>query len=141
MNHDAPGDEARVFAGMNHLRQPVKRRVGVAATHGLDERGNRVVMRVAIAIVNHGFFLDALLGDGQVDVNETIACGRSRERGDFQRVQRLARVAIGHFGKMAQRSFVSFDLQLTQAAFLVAQRPLEQLVKLVFAERAQFENL
>ena len=70
-NHNPPRDEARVFAGVNHLRQPVQRRVRVAAAHGFDERGNCVVVRVLV-VIHHGLFLDALLGGGQVKVNHAI---------------------------------------------------------------------
>ena len=97
-NHDAPRDEARVFAGMNHFCQPVKRGVGIAATHRFDECGNRVVMGVAITVIHHGFFLDTLLRDRQRDADKAIGIRCRRERGDFQRVERLARVAIGNSG-------------------------------------------
>ena len=82
-NHDAPRDEARVFAGVNHFREPVKRRIRIATTHGFDKRGNRVVMRVAIAVIHHSLFLDALLGNLQRDANDAIRLRRGGERSNF----------------------------------------------------------
>jgi len=53
----------------------------------------------------------------------------------------FARVAVGHFGEMAQRSFFRLDLQVTKAAFGVGQRALQKQKKLVLCQRAQFKNL
>ena len=39
-DHDAARDEARVFAGVDHLGEPVERGVGVAAAHGFYEGGD-----------------------------------------------------------------------------------------------------
>ena len=125
-NDDASGDETRVFAGVDHFCEPVKRGVGVAAAHGFDERGNRVVMGVAIAVIHDGFFLDALLGDCERDADNTIGIRRRRERGNFQRVERLERVAVGDFGTMAQGVFIRRNFHEAEAAFGVGQRALQQ---------------
>ena len=60
---DPPRDEADVFARVEHLRQPVERRIGIAAAHRFDEGGDRIVVLVAVAIIDHRLFLDALLRD------------------------------------------------------------------------------
>ena len=49
-----PGDEPRVLAALQHPRQPVDRRIGVAAAHALDEGGDGVVVGVAGAVVDDG---------------------------------------------------------------------------------------
>ena len=59
VNHDAARDETRVFAGVNHLGQPVERRVGIAASHRFDECGNGVIMPVLIRVIHNRFALDA----------------------------------------------------------------------------------
>ena len=46
-DHHAPGDEQRIFAGLEHAHHPVERGVGVAAAHALDKRGDDVVVLVA----------------------------------------------------------------------------------------------
>ncbi len=59
----APGDEARILAALEHRRQVVDGRVGVAAAHGLDEGGDEVVVLVARAVV-----LQRALAGGVLDV-------------------------------------------------------------------------
>ena len=83
-------------------------------------------MRVAITVIDNGFFLDALLGDCERDADNAIGIRRRRERGDFQRVERLARVAVGDFGKMAQGVFLRRNFHEAEAAFGVGQRALQQ---------------
>ena len=89
--------------------------VAITAAHRLDERGNGVVMRILV-VIHDGLFLDALLGGGEVKVNNTLFVRRGRERGDFQRVQRLARVAVGNFGQMAQGVFVGSNFHVAETA-------------------------
>ena len=47
-DHHAPRDEQRVLAGLEHAHQVVERRVGIAAAHALDERGDDVVVLLAL---------------------------------------------------------------------------------------------
>jgi hypothetical protein len=44
-------------------------------------------------------------------MNDAVGVRRGGERGDFQRVQGLARVAVGNFGKMPQRVFIGGNFQ------------------------------
>ena len=94
MDNDAAGNEARIFSGMNHLRQPVKRRIYIAATHRLDECGDRVVVCVLVAVVHHRFFLDAVFCNLQGDTNNTVGIRRRGQHSNLQRVESLARIAI-----------------------------------------------
>lgn len=105
VNHNAPRDETRVFPGVNHPGQPVERRVGVASAHGFDERGDGVVVRVAVAVIHYRLFLDARFGHPQRDANRAVRIGRCGERGDFEGVERLARVAVGEPGEVRAASF------------------------------------
>ena len=63
-NH-ASGDEERVLAGHEHTGQPIDRRVGIAAAQRLDERGDDVVMLLALLVVKRQILLD--------DVNDLLA--------------------------------------------------------------------
>ena len=54
-NHDPARDETKVFAGMQHFRQPVDRAFFIGGAHAFDEGADRVVVRVALAIVNDRF--------------------------------------------------------------------------------------
>ena len=77
-------------------------------------------MRIAVAVIDDGFLLDALLRDIDRDVDETVVAGGG-ERGNLQRVQGLARVAIGNFGQMLSASS-SREFHVAQAAFGIGQR-------------------
>src|SRR5688572_12648410 len=99
---------------MDHLRQPIERGVRVAAPHRFDEGGDGVVVRVAVAIVDDGFTLDTLFGDGQIDVDEAIGGWWGGERGDLQRIQGFARVPVRDPGQVAQRFLISTNAQLAQ---------------------------
>ena len=48
---EPPRDEQRVFAAVEHAREPVDRRVGIAAANRLDERADDVVVRFAALVV------------------------------------------------------------------------------------------
>ena len=43
-------------------------------------------MRVAVAVIHDGFLLDALLGGGEINLDETVRAGIRRERGDFESI-------------------------------------------------------
>ena len=48
---DAPGDEPRVLAGLDHAGEVVQGGIDVAPAHRLDERTDHVVVLVAVAVV------------------------------------------------------------------------------------------
>ena len=50
-DHHPAGDEARILAALEHRGEVVHGRVGVAAAHRLDERGDDVVVLVAVPVV------------------------------------------------------------------------------------------
>ena len=80
-------------------------------------------MRVFI-VINHRLLLDALLGDRQRHMDAAVRARRRRQRRNLQRIQRLARVPVRNLRQMPQGAFVRENFQITQAAFVVFQRPL-----------------
>jgi hypothetical protein len=68
-NDDPTRDEAEIFAGVEHFREPVHGTLFIGSTHAFDKRADRVVMRVAGTIVNYRFLLNAFLGDREREVN------------------------------------------------------------------------
>ena len=72
-NDDAPGDEAKIFAGMQHFREPVHRVLFVRRAHALDERADRVVVGVAGAVVDDRFLLNAFFRDRDGEMNRARA--------------------------------------------------------------------
>ena len=71
-----PRDETRVFAGMQHFRQPIQRGIRIGAADGFDESRNRIVMRIAIGIIDHRLALDRFLGDFECQVNHAVVTQR-----------------------------------------------------------------
>ena len=68
-NDDAPRDETEIFTGMQHFREPVYRAFFVRSAHAFDKCADCVVVRVAGAIVDHGFLLNAFLGNSEREMN------------------------------------------------------------------------
>ncbi len=92
-DHQPPGDEARVLAGLDHPRQVVQRRVGVGAAHRLDEGADDVVVLVALAVVAHRRLVDRGLRGRQVDLVAALRPGGAGGR--LEVGQRAAGVAAG----------------------------------------------
>ncbi len=119
--------ETRVFAGMDHFREPIQRGVGIAAAHGFDERGNSC--RNAHRHRRHTrwpFFGCFVRRQPAVMRMTPSAVRRRRERRDFERIQNFARVAVGNSRKVAQSIFVGRNFQITEAAFFIRQRALQE---------------
>ena len=57
---------------MQHFRQPIERRVRVGAADRLDEGGNRVVVRVAIGVIDHRLALDGFLRHRQRQMHHAV---------------------------------------------------------------------
>ena len=98
-------------------------------------------MRVACAVVDHGFLLNTLLGHSERKVDQTISLRRSREHADFQRVQAFAGIAIAQLAQVSARDRVHFDFVIPESALLVGEGPVNQLFELFHAQRLQLENL
>ena len=69
-NDNAPRDETKVFAGVQHFREPVDRALLVGRAHAFDEGADRVVMRVALLVVDDRFLLNAFLRDFDREMND-----------------------------------------------------------------------
>src|SRR5439155_418888 len=80
--------EQRILAGLEHSREPVDGRVGVAASHALDERRDDVVVLVAGAVIKKMSLLQRAL-----DVLERDLVGAGQSGRGFESVERHARVA------------------------------------------------
>ena len=77
-NYDAARDETKIFAGVQHFRQPVDRAFFIRSAHAFDERADRVVMRIAFLIINDRLGLNAFLSDREGEMNKRIRCSRGR---------------------------------------------------------------
>ena len=91
---NASRDETKIFAGVEHFRQPIYGAFFIGSAHALDERADGVVMRVTRAIINDRFLLDAFLGDGEREMDNAARIGRRGEHADLESVQAFTRVAV-----------------------------------------------
>src|SRR5207249_2925524 len=72
-NNDAPRDEPEILAGVEHFREPIHGAFFIRSAHTFDERTDRVVVRVASAIVYHRLLLYAFLGNSEREMNHACA--------------------------------------------------------------------
>ena len=98
-------------------------------------------MRVAIAVIDNRLLLNALLRHRQRDDNKTVRRRDRRQRGDLQRVERLARVPVCDPREMPQRVLIRADAQMPQPALLIPQGPLQQRQQVRLADGLQLEHL
>src|SRR5437762_14294790 len=93
-NDDASRDEAEVLAGMEHFGHPVHRSFFVRRAHAFYKRADRVVVRVARAIIDDRFLLNAFFSHSQGEMNYLVRIGLSCEHSDLESVQTFTRVAV-----------------------------------------------
>ena len=74
-NNDASRDETKIFASMQHFREPIDRALFVGSAHALDKCADRVVVRISDAIVDDRFLLDAFLRNREIEMNDAIPGG------------------------------------------------------------------
>ena len=79
-DHHPPRDEQRILARLDHAHHPVQRRVGIAAAHALDERGDDVVVLLARAIVEQRLVLRGLAHVLGRDLGRCPRAARARRR-------------------------------------------------------------
>ena len=140
-NHQPPRDEPHLLAGVEHFRQPVERRVRVGAAHAFYKCGDRVVVLIAIRVIDHRFFLDAFLRRRAVDADHAIRTRRRRHDRDFQRVQTFPRIAIRRRGEMRERLLRHLDFHFAKAPHRIRHRALLQRDQAFHAQRLELENL
>ncbi len=64
---EAAGEEARFLPGGQHSREIIERRLRIGAAHSLVERGNEVVVPLAILVVNRHPALEKRAEPGRVE--------------------------------------------------------------------------
>ena len=95
---DAARQITRIFAALQHPRQPVKRGVGVGPAHRFMQRADQIVMRVARFVVLRGAPTQPFAKANRVQ------WGRDLPGGDlFDQVQQRPTIAIGHLDQRCAR--------------------------------------
>ncbi len=138
-DHHAPRNEQRVFPRLQHSREPIDRRVGIAAAQALDERRGHVVMLfTALVEEQHpvlGGLADLVLGEDAL-----LRTGRAQGDRLFEEIQRPARVAFGPSRDLAQQRRIAGHASIAQPALAIAQRPAQERHHLLDAQRLQRED-
>ena len=122
---------------LQHPRQPVDRRVGVAAAQTFDERTGDVVMLVAAPVVVNALALDRLLGEGAREAHRPLVGGQDAH---LERGQRPPGVAVADLGEKVQRLVRHLDGHLAQSAFCVRQGAEQQGADGLPVERLEAED-
>ena len=94
-NDNAPRDETKIFASVQHFGEPVHGPFFIGRAHAFDKRADRIVVRVARAIIHDSFLLNAFLRDGKSEMNSSMSvlacllsgCNRGRLRYLWRRRQ------------------------------------------------------
>ena len=90
--HHAPRQKQRIFAGIQHAREIIQRRIGIGAAHRFMQRRDQIVMAVGGFVVDRRAALQDLL---QLRGVEDLVLARGAPD-LFGERQRGAAIAIGH---------------------------------------------
>ena len=125
---------------MEHLGQPVKGGIGIAAADAFDEGADRVVVSVVFRVIDDGFALDAFLDDGagQADGPRFVRFGG--QGGKLEGVEATPGVAIANFGQVCCGILVYSDLCRAQAAPGIGDGAVDEGVQVRGGQRPQFED-
>jgi hypothetical protein len=135
--HQSSRDVERIFASLEHARQPVDRGIGIAVAHGLVQRGNQVVVLLSSLVVEKGTVLCDIGNERGIDV---ASCGRGCG-GELEEVESDARVAIGESGHGRQGLLIHGQIERPEATSPILERSLQNGQDSVRSERLQHVDL
>ena len=122
-DHEAPGDEAGILAGVEHAGEPVQRRVRVRAADCLDEGRHDVV--VLVIAVTQGAGGQRRLGVVQGDGGASVLGGQAGR--DLERGEHVAGVALGPLHEMRPGIVVDPELTTPETPLGLGQGSVRQL--------------
>ena len=134
-------DIERILPCLQHPRQPVDCRVRVGIAHGFVQRGDQIIMLLAVFIIKKGFLGRTLLqrlprhGHGAVRGHFAV------EHDHLQRGQRRARVTVGKHRNQVQKIWILQPNLLSAKTARVGQRTPEQSFQIVRRECLQHKHL
>ena len=146
----SPEDKGSVFSGGDHAREPIHRGVWVAPPQAFNKRADDIVVIIAVAVVEHDFFLNRFFGGFAAYVDRRTPRGHGRRGGgipffgcrfycEFERVQQTARVSVRRFDQVFESAFFEFDFPMTVAALFVAERLFCRFSQIVVCQRFQLK--
>ena len=133
--------------GVQHFREPVDRAFFVGSAHAFDERADRVVVRVADAIVDDGLLLDAFLRDREREMNRraTSSLALPRRTADGCALGGVVRTPISsafrhlraspslNFARCRRASVIHLHVVISETALFIGKRAIDQLLELLHA--------
>ena len=131
-------DEERILPGLDHPRHPVKCRIGIAAAHALDERGDDVVMLLAGTIVEQRFVLRRLAD--VVSDDRAALRGAGQLGSDFQRTERAARVTRAKAHDLGQRVVIDRQFERPEPPIAIGQRAPDESGEVIIVQRLEHED-
>ena len=129
--------KTNVLSPFQHPSQPVKRRVRVASPNTLNQRANRVIVGVAIAIESNRLLLKRF---GRQLLGKLDRPFIGRKNADLQRRKRVPRVAVARLGEELQRVVVQTDIDLPQPSVGIGRRATQEFLDILVRERLELEN-
>src|SRR6185437_2925050 len=134
--HHAARDVERVFAGLEHARQPVEAGVHVAVAQRLVQGGDEVEVLFPRTVIEQRLVLGLELSAG-----EPVAAGRR----SLEQVERGAGVAVGEGGNAGKHAGLELQGRLRRptgkhAALAVGNGPFEQGFDVAVAEGLEHED-
>ena len=135
----APRDELGVLSPVDHAGEPIERRIRIAAAHGLDERGDDVVVHVLVLVVRQ-----AAMRRGGAHLVLGQQGGRVRRTGlhhagsQLQRGERAASVASRHEDDRVARLVV--ERVTAPQAPLVGERTVDECGQVLVGQSMELDH-
>ena len=139
-DQQAAEEEAGIFAGLHHAGQPEQGGVGIRAADRLDEGADRVVVGIALFVVEHRPLLDRFLGDRQIDADLALAIGGGGLHRQFEGVEQAAGIAAGHIEQVGLGLVAEADGPLSVAPLRIGQGAVQQLAKVAWLQPLEPEQ-
>ena len=81
---------------MEHFREPIKRGIWVGTTQALDERADRVVVRIPVCVIDDRFLLNAFFDRRKRQVDQAVRIRGSGASSNLERIETFSSVPIAH---------------------------------------------
>ncbi len=135
-----PEDKAGVLTGIDHLGQPIERRIGIRAAQRFDKGADGIIVIVAILVIEHRPALDALLGHAHVHDNDAILVGRGGLYGQFQGIEHTTGIAVGYVHQVGESIIMDVDLQPAIAAVRIGHGVAGNGAEIIVAQRPELKD-
>ena len=138
MHQCAPRYRQRIAPCGDQSLRPIERRVAVAASQRLAKRGQHVVVHALVHA--HCLLLNGLLRRLKVDDDAPVTIGICGQRGEFERVERVAQVSVRRPNKVLERPLFELDVIIPEPSLPVLDRAEQRPFDVVAREPFELEH-